>query len=47
MVKNSGVSISPKNFKLKGIKTKIRNIHSQIFHLLFQALRLKFELGLG
>ena len=28
-------------------KTKTKNIHLRIFHLLFEGIRLEFELGLG
>ena len=41
------VTISPKIFKLKENKTKMRNIHLRIFHLLFEELTLGFELGFG
>ena len=34
-----------KNFQVKENKTKMRNIHLHFFRLLFQGLRLGFELG--
>ena len=35
------------NFQVKENKTRIRNIHSRFFHLLFLGLRLGFRLGFG
>ena len=35
------------NFQVKENKTKMRNIHSRFFQLLFYGLRLGFRLGFG
>ena len=43
----NGSDYFTENFQVKENKTKMRNIHTRFFQLLFQGSRLGFRLGFG